>query len=158
MAEAEAMVRAQSYFEVAYVHGRINGATAAEITRLRASGKPVIGDVDYQGAAYYRKYAPSTQTVFLIPPSYDQWKERVRRRYHTQEEFDSEWIVRRESAVVEIERALADKQYHFVVNDDITHSIDECLKIIGGSGGGSYDDASAREVARSLLSEIKKYS
>ncbi|MGB3023551.1 MAG: hypothetical protein WBB39_01965 [Candidatus Saccharimonadales bacterium] len=141
----------KEYFEVALVHGQINGATVQEIKRIHDAGKTAIGDVDYQGVQYYKKHSPSTLALFLVPPSFDIWMERLKRRYDTEADFVAAWPKRRESAIRELEWALSTDLCRIVINDDLAETIRVVTQIIDGdttSTGG-------RAQAQTILNHLK---
>lgn len=126
------MVRNKDYFEVAYVHGEINGATVREIRRIHDSGKTAICDVNYQGVEYYKKHAPGAIAIFLIPPSFEVWLERLRKRYDSDSEFNQAWPKRRHSAIDELTWALRSSACRIVVNDDLQECVKASQRIIEG--------------------------
>lgn len=117
------------YVEVSMVHGRIYGVTTEEISHAYSEGQIAIADVDVQGVAKYKKLSDTVTAIFLVPPSYEEWKNRVRRRYPDEEAFLEDWPNRRESSVFELERALSTPYYHFVINDDLGLAVEACTKI-----------------------------
>lgn len=117
------------YVEVSLVHGRIYGVTSGEIARAHNEGKIAIADVDVQGVAKYKKLSDTVTAIFLVPPSYQEWKNRVRQRYPDEDAFLADWPNRRRSSVYELERALSTPQYHFVINDDLSLAVEACTKI-----------------------------
>ena len=139
-------IKAKEYFEVALVHGQINGATVSEIERIHGAGKTAIGDVDYQGVQYYKKHSPSTLAIFLIPPSFEVWMERVKRRYDTEADFQAAWPKRRESAIREIEWALSTNICRIVVNDDLAETVSTVTRIIDGDTSSTGGRAQAQAI------------
>lgn len=149
--QARANLESKRYFEVASVHERINGVTAAEIQRLQASGLTGIADVDYQGVDYFKKYSPSTLAIFLLPPSFGIWMERLKRRYDTDEAFQSTWPARRDSAIRELRWALNSKDVHLVINGDLSETVKKVKDIIGGAAKRD----TGREVAQEILDQLE---
>lgn len=127
--EAVKLLEAGEYVEASLVHGRVYGVTADEIRRAHDNGKAAIADVDVQGVAKYKKVSDSVTAIFIVPPSYAEWRRRVRHRYASDEEFLEDWPNRRQSAVVELERALATPYYHFVINDELSETVHACTQI-----------------------------
>ena len=149
--QARDNIERKAYFEVALVHGEINGATVQEIKRIHDAEQTAIGDVDYQGVEYYKKHSPSTVALFLIPPSFDVWMERVKRRYDTPQDFEAAWPKRRESAIREINWALSTDLCRIVVNDDLAETCRRVTAIIDGDT----TSAGGREQARAILSRLQ---
>ena len=144
----------KEYFEVALVHGQINGATVQEIRRIHDAGKTAIGDVDYQGIQYYKKHSPSTLALFLIPPSFEVWMQRLKRRYDTEADFVAAWPKRRESAIRELEWALSTDLCRIVVNDDLGETIHVVMHIIDGDATST----GGRVQAQMVLDHLKASS
>lgn len=145
-------LKSKKYFEVARVHEKIYGVTYEEIQRLHSSGKVAIGDVDYQGAEYFKKYSPSTIVIFLVPPSYEVWVERLHKRYDTEVEFQEAWPTRRNSAIKELTWALSYEDISIVVNNQLVKTIEDIGDII--QGNVSSNDC-GRETAEIILDRLK---
>ena len=141
----------QEYFEVKIVHGRPYGTTTKELERVVAKNKTTMADVDVQGVdEYYAVAGDNVTAIFLIPPDYGTWYERLFGR----SKFSNSEIARRiESAIMEIRYALNRDYYHFVINDDLIETAKLADKIIHGEFS-NYDDSAARAVAEKLLNDI----
>ena len=123
------LLAAGEYVEVSPVHGRIYGVTIDEIRRAHDEGKIALTDIDVQGVAKYKKVSDTVTAIFLVPPNYQEWQRRVRQRYPSEEAFLEDWPNRRESAVMELEKALSAPYYHFVINDNLEQAVESCMKI-----------------------------
>ena len=68
--------------EYALVHGNYYGSTAEELERIVSLGKNPLYIVDPQGMAHLKpelaKRSYRVSTVFLLPPSIDELKNRLR--------------------------------------------------------------------------------
>lgn len=140
----------QEYFEVAVVHEKINGVTADEIRRHHDKHSIAVAQVDYQGVDYYKKYSPSTIAIFLIPPSYDVWMNRLKQRYDTDEDFQAAWPPRRESAIKEFEWALGPADCRILINDDLEVTVEKSRKIIEGDHASTGGRLQAQEILNRL--------
>lgn len=109
------MVNDGAFAEWAEVHGNFYGTSLSELERARKDGKSVIVfDVDYQGARQIKAKLPNAVGVFILPPSMDALKERLR----TRGTDSSEVIARRfEKAKLEIEHYLFFD--YLIVNDQV---------------------------------------
>ena len=104
--------------EWAEVHGNYYGTPRRPVDRVLATGADMIFDIDYQGTRQVReKIGSDVVTVFILPPSMAELKNRLDRRAEdTRETIDR----RLENARVEIERWT---EYDYViVNDDLNVS------------------------------------
>ncbi len=148
------LLEAGEYVEVSPVHGRIYGVTVDEVRKAHDAGKMAIADIDVQGVSKYKKLSDNVSAIFLVPPSYEEWQRRVRLRYPDEESFLEDWPNRRESAVMELEKALTAPYYHFVINEDLAVAVDACAKIAKNRDRFVRKDDETRLIARDLLETI----
>lgn len=145
--EAVRKIKNGDYFEVAEVHGLIYGSTKQEIKRIHDLQKIAVSDIDYQGIEYYKKYSPSITVIFLVPPSYEVWMQRLKMRHEISAEFEDAWPTRRASAIKELEWALSTNMCQIIVNDEFHQT---CAIVRNIMSGGTVDEG-GREVAVDLL-------
>jgi len=106
---------AHAFLEWAEVHGNCYGTSLSELERARRERKHgIVFDVDYQGARQIRAMCPSSVSVFILPPSLEE----LRRRLRSRASDDEASIERRyNNARSEIEHyGLFD---YLLVNDDL---------------------------------------
>lgn len=151
---AHAMLDRGEFVEAKYVHGTVYGTSINEVRRAGESGT-AITDVDVQGVAEYKGVSDQVVAIFVIPPNYEEWIRRLKRRYTTDEEFLREWPKRRDSAVKELQRALELPYYHCVINDDLDRAIEVAADIAARPDVFTRKDDEARIAARDLLSQIE---
>ena len=155
MDTARQMVENGEFVESKFVHGTVYGTSIAGVLEAGSQGV-AITDIDVQGVAEYKEISEEVVAIFVIPPSYDLWVERLKQRYSTTEEFEREWPKRRESAIMELERALEVPYYHCVINDDLARAVHVSAGIAKRDDMFTRQDDEARIVARDLLNEIKE--
>ena len=154
--EARDLMQEKAFVEVKSVHGdTLYGTTAAAIKVGQDAGKISITDIDVQGVAEYKQLSQRIVALFILPPSYETWRERLAKRYTTAEAFEAEWPKRRSSAIKELESALRVPYYHFVINDDLQRSVASASEIAHASDHFRREDDEARLVARDILEELK---
>jgi len=117
------------YLEVAAVHERINGLLASELVRAGSEHQTPVIDVDVQGVDTFKNLSDNVIAVFVVPPSYQEWVRRMKKRYPTEQEFNEAWPVRRRSAIMELKMALSKPYYHFIVNENIPEAVQSALAI-----------------------------
>ncbi len=78
--EFEAMIAEDRFLEWAVVHGQYKGTSRAEVERLLAQGHDVLLDLDVQGAESVLRQDPEVPAIFILPPSYPELEQRLRRR------------------------------------------------------------------------------
>lgn len=127
----EALIRQNVFAEWAEVHGNLYGTSLSEIERCRREGKHgIVFDIDHQGAREIKATRHDAIGVFVLPPSLDELKRRLRSRASD----DEETIERRfRNATSEIEH------YSFfdylVINDDLEQAKDQLRSIVVAERG-----------------------
>ncbi|UTX51486.1 guanylate kinase [Candidatus Saccharibacteria bacterium TM7i] len=147
------MLERGDFIEAKMVHGTVYGTSTEDVLRASTHGV-AITDLDVQGVAEYKDVSEDVVAIFIIPPSYEEWIRRLRRRYTTEEEFMHEWPKRRDSAIAELRRALEVPYYHCVINDEIDRAVEVAAEIAQREDVFTRKDDEARIVARDLLQQI----
>jgi guanylate kinase len=78
--EFRAMIDHGDFFEWAEVHGNLYGTSRAGIEARMAAGEDVILEIDWQGALQIKKLFPNAVLIFILPPSFEELLQRLRRR------------------------------------------------------------------------------
>lgn len=152
--QAVAKIEAGSYVEVSPVHQRIYGVQVDEIEKAYKAHKTAIADITVLGVEKYKKISHNVIAIFVLPPSFEQWQQRMRRRFDSEEDFLADWPIRRKSAIMELQKALQAPYYHFVINDSLDDAVAACLKIIDNGDNFHRKDDEKRLIARDLLDDI----
>ena len=111
----QSQVARGEFAEWAEVHGNLYGTPLSEIERCRSEGnRGIVFDIDHQGARQIKASLPDAISIFVLPPSMDALRERLR----TRAADDEATIERRyRNAEQELEHyACSD---YVVVNDDL---------------------------------------
>jgi guanylate kinase len=132
--EAQEKMRNGEYIEVMPVHGQVNGSLVKEYERIANMGSVALTNIDYQGAAKFLTFEMRRlSVVFVIPPNFDIWFERLTKRYGGTLESDREEVLKRmRSAQKEIAYARSDPRFVPVLNDDIDRVASEIKTIVSG--------------------------
>lgn len=145
------MLKDGEFIEVKYYSGNIYGTTTAELIRARSSGKIALNDIEIQGIGEYLDLAPSVKAIFIVPPSHEVWLKRLLARYD--EDIDNNDLeLRLETAKRELETALNDKRFSFIINDDLNAAVKDVENIVKH---GLHDDSQARSVATGILEYLR---
>lgn len=148
-------LKAQEMIEVNKFGDNFYGTHVDEFKKAAAQGVIALGDIDINGIASFRKVAPESVTaVFIVPPNYATWRERLNKRYTSQEIFDQEWQKRKDLTINELEHALSVPYYHFIINDDLDRAVRVTDEIARRGDRFNRHDDEARLVARDLLESI----
>jgi len=125
--EFDRMVADGELLEWALVHGRHRyGTPRRPVLERLAAGRPVLLEIDLQGARAVRAAMPEARFVFLAPPS---WDELVRRLVGRGTEGAQERERRLTTARVEL--AAEEEFDHVIVNDDVHRATDELIAAMG---------------------------
>lgn len=129
-AEFERRVAAGDFVEWAEYSGRRYGTLRSELERHTAVGRPVVLEIEVQGARQVRDAVPGAVEIFVLPPAGEALRSRlVGRGTDTGEE------VERRLEVARRELACADEFTHRVTNDDLSRAADELEAIVAGTLG-----------------------
>jgi len=93
------MMDGHQFLEWANVYGNYYGVPRDEITSALSTGVDTIVKVDVQGAASIKKILPQAVFIFLMPPSEEELKKRLRKRHS---ESPTDLALRLEKAQEEI--------------------------------------------------------
>ena len=74
------MVARGDFFEWAEVHGNLYGTSRAAIERRLQAGEDVVLEIDFQGALQIKQLFPLAVLIFILPPSWDELRQRLLRR------------------------------------------------------------------------------
>ena len=124
-----AMIEADEFVEWAEVHGHLYGTSRKALQDAQEQGRFLILDVDVQGAMQVREHVADAVLVFVLPPSADALRERLRDRGTEGEDT----LTRRlENARGELEKA--SEFDYVVVNEKLDQAIDDVGGIVRGEG------------------------
>ena len=129
--EFETHVRAGEFLEQATYSGNRYGTLRSEVERRLQDGRPVVLEIEVQGARQVRTAMPEAVAVFIAPPTSEALRKRLLARgTDTPEQVDA----RLRTAEQELE---AQSEFaHVVVNDDLDRATDELAGIVGSALDG----------------------
>ncbi|MBF6209534.1 guanylate kinase [Nocardia puris] len=122
----DAMIAADELLEWADIHGGLqrSGTPAAPVRAAMAAGKPVLVEVDLEGARSVRRAIPEALLVFLAPPSWDELVTRLRSRG-----TESPEVIERRLATARVELAACDEFDIVIVNDEVTSACEQLVSL-----------------------------
>ncbi len=121
--EFERKIREGAFLEYAVVHGNYYGTPKEEVLKEINKGNDVLLVIDVQGMRQIKRNFKDVVTIFLIPPSFDELINRMKKRGDSEEEIKK----RLETAKKELK---AWKEYDYIVINDIIEKAKEDLKKI----------------------------
>jgi guanylate kinase len=74
------MIGREEFFEWAQVHGNLYGTSRTAIEARLEHGEDVVLEIDWQGALQIKKIFPHAVLIFILPPSWDELRQRLLRR------------------------------------------------------------------------------
>jgi guanylate kinase len=74
------MVDHGDFFEWAEVHGNLYGTSRSGVEHRLARGEDVVLEIDWQGAVQIKTLFPDAILIFILPPSWDELRQRLQRR------------------------------------------------------------------------------
>ncbi len=78
--EFRAMVSRGEFFEWAQVHDHLYGTSRRAIEQRLARGEDVVLEIDWQGALQIKALFEHAVLIFILPPSWDELRQRLQRR------------------------------------------------------------------------------
>jgi guanylate kinase len=148
-------LKSGEYIEAAVIHKQqVSGVHVKTLIEANQSGKIAVTELTPEGGTTYHKLRSDALFIFLLPPSFDVWMQRLRDRGGMNE---VELYRRLESALKEIARALADDFYHFVINNEIHEAAVAVDELANGRAPDEVKQALGRGHAEQLAIDIKLY-
>jgi guanylate kinase len=125
-AEFDAMVADRQLLEWAHVFGRSYGTPRQPVEDALAAGQDVVFDIDWQGHRQIRMALPCDVVgVFVMPPSLDVLRDRLRRRGG-----DCEAEIERRMAAARSEMAHWTEFDHIVVNQHLRDAVADVRAVL----------------------------
>lgn len=115
--------------EWADIHGGIqrSGTPAAPVQEALSQGRPVLVEVDLEGARNVKSMMPEALSVFLAPPSWEVLVERL-----TGRGTEPEDVIARRLETAQEELACQSEFDHVVVNEDVDDAVSDISDILQG--------------------------
>lgn len=145
--EFERMRDAGGFLEWAVVHGNLYGTARSVVEQDLAEGRDIILEIDVQGGESVRRAMPSVVGVFIMPPSFEVLRDRLRRRMTERPE---ELALRLSNSRAEVERYV--EFDYLVLNDEIERAAAQLASVV-------YAERARRErqewIARRVLATFR---
>ena len=126
MREFERLRDTDALLESAEVHGNFYGTPRQPVEEAMADGQDMLFDIDWQGAKQLKeRMQGNTVSIFILPPSMRELRDRLKRRAEDQEEVIESRLA---NAREEIEHWI---EYDYVViNHKLESAYDDVLSIV----------------------------
>lgn len=156
LAESKRMLEAGEYVEAKMYGDKVYGTSVAEVQKASVDGKIALNDIEVQGVAEYKAISDNVKAMFIVPPTYEEWRRRLLYRYGDAGADPEDIKKRTQIAIEELEHALEVDYYHFIINDTLDRAVHVINEIAHGKDTFSDKDAWAREQAMKLLEVIRQ--
>ena len=113
------------FLETAEVYGNHYGTSQPWVEAERAGGHDILLEIDWQGAAQVRRLAPDAISVFILPPSIGELRNRLQGRGS-----DSEAVIARRMAAAREDISHCLEFDYLVVNDRFDEALADLLAIV----------------------------
>ncbi len=120
-----AMTERGEFLESAEVYGNLYGTSQTWISRETGSGRDILLEIDWQGAAQVRRLFPACISIFILPPSMEALEQRLKGRGKD----DSGVIAKRMAAVRDDVAHVAEFDY-VIINDNLNEALRELNAVV----------------------------
>ena len=124
-AEFKSLIIQGEFLEYAEVHGNFYGTSMNQVRNKIDSGQDVILEIDVQGADIARRLMPEAVNIFILPPSFEVLRNRLKGRA-TEKLKDLDLRLR--NSFAEVRRVK--EFYYVVINDDVSEATADLQTII----------------------------
>lgn len=144
------LVQEQAFIEVKAIHGETcYGTSIASVESVIKNGAKPVMEIDVQGTLELTQAVPGLRPLFILPPSFDVWMERLGTRGNIS---DGEKERRLRSASMEIQTALDHPAFILTVNEEVELTAADIKRGIDAS---FYTQSQHRALAEELLDTIR---
>ena len=121
----DALEKADAFLEHATVHGNRYGTLLSEVNDRMAAGQNVLLDIDTQGALNVMQRMPDCVSVFILPPSMQELRERLENRHTEAPEDVNRRMNNAYREITEMER-----YSYVIVNDDLETAVKALFAVV----------------------------
>ena len=118
-------IKSGKWAEWAEVHGNYYGTSAQLLDKGLDSGRDILLDIDVQGTIRLLERYHESVTIFIMPPSIEELKRRLKLR-----NTDSGEVIARRLENAKMEMAKKDLYLHVIINDQLSEAIEQLIAVI----------------------------
>lgn len=123
--EFQRRIDAGEFLEWAEVHGNRYGTSRRWLEQRMTDGMDVLLEIDWQGAAQVRQQFDNAVSIFILPPSFEELRQRLTRRAE-----DTPEAIEQRLREARIELAQA-KNFDFIIlNQDFTSALNDLKQVV----------------------------
>ena len=118
------MLAEGEFLEYAEVYGNFYGTSKGRIAQDLNTGHDVLLEIDWQGAAQVKGHFPQARSVYILPPSFNALRTRLKGRGQ-----DSDEVIERRLAAAADDVSHADAFDYIIINDDFDHALADLIAV-----------------------------
>ncbi|OIQ65800.1 guanylate kinase [mine drainage metagenome] len=123
--EFQCHVDCGEFLEWAEVHGNLYGTSRRWLEQRMADGMDVMLEIDWQGAAQVKAQFHNAVTIFILPPSFEELRQRLTRRAE-----DAPDVIEKRLREARVELAQAKRFDFIIVNQDFTRALHDLRQVV----------------------------
>ncbi|MEZ5661003.1 MAG: guanylate kinase [Burkholderiaceae bacterium] len=116
------------FLECAEVHGNLYGTSREWIAERMATGADILLEIDWQGAEQVASQIPDAVRIFIVPPSIEELRMRLRRRGQ-----DDEQTIERRVQAAARELQEANRCEYVIINQDFASALADLSAVVRGA-------------------------
>ena len=120
-----AMANRGEFLESAEVYGNLYGTSQIWISQEIATGRDVLLEIDWQGAAQVRRLFPDCISVFILPPSIAALETRLKGRGK-----DNDTVIAKRLAAAREDIAHVAEFDYVIINDNLNNALRELDAVV----------------------------
>jgi guanylate kinase len=121
----EQMIHNGDFLEHAEVYGNYYGTSQTWINQAIDTGRDILLEIDWQGAAQVRRLFPEAIGLFILPPSVEVLEQRLKNRGK-----DSDEVIERRMAVAKEEISHVEEFDYVIVNEHIDEAVRDIVSAV----------------------------
>ncbi len=126
--EFKKLIDRNAFYEWAHVFDKYYGTSKELVKEAVNQGKDVFLDIDWQGARQIRKLEPSVKSIFILPPSLEELRNRLVHRGQ-----DSEEVIQKRMEKAQREIVHYSEYDYVIVNDVFDESLEALWSIVNSA-------------------------
>jgi guanylate kinase len=123
--EFDAMISHGDFLEHATIFENLYGTSKSWVEKTLSQGMDVILEIDWQGHQQIKKLFPDSVSIFILPPSLDDLRDRLEKRNQDHPDVIKERLADAKATVSH----LPEFDY-IVINDDFAHAVRDLEGIV----------------------------
>ena len=126
--EFKNLIDRQAFYEWAQVFDKYYGTSRELVQQALQNGQDVFLDIDWQGARQMRKMEPEAKSIFILPPSLEELRQRLVKRAQ-----DSEEVIANRMNKAQREISHYNEYDYCLINDDFDQTLNDLWSIINAN-------------------------